>query len=225
MNLEGYPTIYHALAAGDPDAVRRFAPRVAALAAEARKASASTARAPSSPRSTTAATPALRSISPPGNIDMTSQLASAGASRAAQAAEIHLGPINASRKRCGLPPLTASELASEFADLDRMPAPAAKTSRREAANMRVSRRGGPTTQAAIDAMWSGIAAKRNAELAARRPPLGSSASRRDSPDLADTSQAAAHRQSQAEIDSMWTGIARSLNAEAGLRTPARGHAR
>ena len=41
--------------------------------------------------------------------------------RGAQIAEVHLASVNASRKRCRLAPLTATELAHEFADPDRAP--------------------------------------------------------------------------------------------------------
>ena len=47
---------------------------------------------------------------------------SATTTRAAQFAEIHLGPINASRKKCGLPALAAAEVEHAFADVDRHPA-------------------------------------------------------------------------------------------------------
>ena len=43
--------------------------------------------------------------------------------RSVEVAQIHLASINASRKKCGLPLLTAAELAHEFADLDQTPAP------------------------------------------------------------------------------------------------------
>jgi hypothetical protein len=55
-------------------------------------------------------------------------------SRAAAAADIHLGPINESRRRCGLASLTAAELEREFADLDRLPNSKAKVNRRDAGN-------------------------------------------------------------------------------------------
>lgn len=42
-------------------------------------------------------------------------------SRAAQVAAVHLRPINESRRRAGLAPLTAAELTREFADLDCSP--------------------------------------------------------------------------------------------------------
>jgi hypothetical protein len=87
----------------------------------------------------------------------------ASLSRAAQAADVHCGPVNESRKRCGLSLLTAIELTREFADLDRLPAPTkAKVSRRDAGNAVAARQGVPSTQASIDAMWAGIAAKRKA---------------------------------------------------------------
>ena len=76
--------------------------------------------------------------------------------RAAQVAAVHFGPINESRKRCGLPLLAAAELTREFADLDRSP-PRPKV-------------GSPRTNtSAADSMWSGIVAKLNATLPSRAP--------------------------------------------------------
>lgn len=67
-------------------------------------------------------------------------------SRAHEIAAIHLGGVNASRKKCGLPPLAASELAQEFAHVDREPFRKA-----------VAPRATPNTVAA-DTMWGGIVA-------------------------------------------------------------------
>jgi hypothetical protein len=138
------------------------------------------------------------------------------ASRAAQVAEIHLAGINASRQRCGLPPLAASELAREYADLDRLPAPTKKVSRRDAGNLAVLRSGGPTDQAGLDAMWSGIAAKLSASQSASRTPIGAR------PALPT---AGSVKPNQMSIDSMWSSLATGLNAEAGLKSLARNRAR
>ena len=76
---------------------------------------------------------------------------------AAQIAEIHLGPINASRKRAGLPALTLVEAEREFADVNRSP---------------VRTKGVvPSTRSnqAADTMWSGIVQKLNATLPSPAP--------------------------------------------------------
>jgi hypothetical protein len=130
-------------------------------------------------------------------------------SRAASIAEIYLDPINASRKRAGLEPLAACELAHEFADVDSLPARTRKLSRRGAGNLAVLRSGGPTDQAGIDAMWSGITAKLNASLPASRTPIGAHRS------LSTVSV----EPTQTAVD--WGSIAAELNREAGLRAPAR----
>ena len=134
------------------------------------------------------------------------------ASRAAEVAAIYLGPINGSRKRAGLEPLAAAELEREYADLDRLPPPSTKRSRRDAGNLAALRSGGPVDQAGIDAMWAGLAAKLNAALpesggpiGARRPPVAMGGG----------------KPTQAETDGMWGSIAARLNAESGLRPPAR----
>jgi hypothetical protein len=112
-------------------------------------------------------------------------------SRAAQVAEIHGRAINASRKRCGLAPLTSAELAHEFADLDHSP-PRAKG-------------GSPRTNTgAADAMWGGIVARLNKAAPASRTPI---AARRASPAPANT-------QPNRAVD--WSSIAADLNREAGL---------
>jgi hypothetical protein len=196
--------LYAQLAAGDPDAVKRFAPRVAAMAAAAGKQRASAPLASSrAPAANSGALPSSHFR----NTSMTISLARAApqASRAGQVAEIHLAGINASRKRCGLAPLTASELAREFADVDRVP---------------FRTKGvvpGTSPNQAADAMWSGIVGKLNASLPSRRPSVGSSGER--------AAAAGCRRSTQGAIDSMWAGIATGLNAEAGIKTPVRTNAR
>ena len=76
--------------------------------------------------------------------------------QAAAAAEIHGAAINQSRRRCGLPALTASELTSEFADVDLSP-------RRKAARPKFSSTG------AADGMWAAIVGKLNSTLPTRPP--------------------------------------------------------
>jgi hypothetical protein len=119
-------------------------------------------------------------------------------SRAAQVAEIHGRAINASRKRCGLAPLTAAELAHEFADLDRSP-PRAKV-------------GSPRTNTgAADTMWGGIVARLNTTVRAK--PIGLSSGRIASP------AASPGNSSNRTVD--WGEISRGLNEQAGLASPAR----
>lgn len=78
---------------------------------------------------------ALSSL-PEGIPSMPASVATPRPSRAAQVAEVHLSSINESRKRCGLAPLSAAELAHEFSDLDRTPPPTApRQTRRDAANL------------------------------------------------------------------------------------------
>ena len=152
---------YAALAAGDPLALAacHIPPRIVARAAAARKARASlpspAARAPQAPASIAAPAPA----------------AAPRPSRAALVAEAHLAAINASRKKCGLAPLSASELATEFAELDRLPTNTTtkKSARRAAANAMAERQGLPTDQSAIDTVWTGIAGRLNATLAPAAP--------------------------------------------------------
>src|ERR1700693_5662991 len=117
--------------------------------------------------------------------------------RAAQIAEVHRDSINASRKKCGLPALTASELTSEFADVNLSP-------QRKAARPKFSSTG------AADGMWAVIVGKLNSTLPTR-PPI---AAGRTSP----ASSAAAGRV-DAAVD--WSSIASELNREAGLKTPVR----
>ena len=81
--------------------------------------------------------------------------------RALSVASIHLGPINESRRRCGLPSLAVDELAREFADVDRYPV-------RTKAVVPATR----SNQAAIDAEWSGIVAKLNADAGLATPARG-----------------------------------------------------
>jgi len=145
---------------------------------------------------------------------MTASLEHAAArpSRASEVAEIHLAGVNESRKRCGLAPLTAAELAGEFADLDRLPQTPTKRSRRDAGNFAAARSGGPVDQAAIDSMWSGIVDKVNASPPASREQIG---------DRRASAAPGSVKPTRAETDSMWSSIAADLNAEAGYRTPAR----
>ena len=126
-------------------------------------------------------------------------------SRAAEVADIHLGGINESRKRCGLARLTARELAVEFADIDRAPPPRTRGGRQARANVAAARSGGVdlTTQARIDAMWSGIVGKLNASLPARREQIG---------DRRASAAPGAVKPTRAETDSMWSSIAADLNA-------------
>jgi hypothetical protein len=122
---------------------------------------------------------------------------SATTTRARSVAEIHLGPINASRKRAGLPAMALAEAELEFADR----APFRKA---------VAPRSSSSTGAA-DAMWSGIVAKLNASVPASRTPIAA----------VRTSPASSAKPTQASADSMWAGIATGLNKQAGLATPAR----
>jgi hypothetical protein len=195
---------YAALAAGDPLALAacHIPPRIVARAAAARKARASlpspAARAPQAPASIAAPAPA----------------AAPRPSRAALVAEAHLAAINASRKKCGLAPLSASELATEFAELDRLPTNTTtkKSARRAAANAMAARQGLPTDQAAIDDRWTALATKLN--VAPREP------TRR-----AAGGDARQPQDGQAAIDADWSSIVTKLNAEAGLATPVMDRAR
>jgi hypothetical protein len=191
--------LYAQLAAGDPDTVKRFAPRVAAMAAAAGKQRASAPLASSRAPATSGALPSSHSR----NTSMTTSLPQAApqASRAAQAAEIHRASINASRRRVGLAQLTAAEVTREFADLDRLP-PRAKV-------------GSPRTNTnAADSMWTEIVGKHNASLEASRTPIGA---RRASPAPASTQPA------QRAVN--WSEIASELNEQAGLKTTVSGRAR
>ena len=117
-----------------------------------------------------------------------------GSSRAAQVAAVHLGPINTSRKRCGLPPLSADEVTREFADVDRVPV------RTKAAPSLTT----PEPQA-IEAMWAGIVGKLNATLPAKQTPIEAQLA---------PSEPAGGRPDNASVD--WSAIAGRLNREAGL---------
>jgi hypothetical protein len=120
-------------------------------------------------------------------------------SRAERVAAVHLRPINESRRRTGLAPLSADEVAREFADVDRYPLRKAVAPRTTAST------------GAADALWGGIVAKLNKAASASRTPI---AAVRTSP----ASSGAAGRV-DAVVD--WSTIARNLNASAGLKTPAR----
>ena len=182
-----------------------------------RVARAKPAAAPSQPLPPSSPGPAATRAAPLssqiGKAPMTETIAHAAPrpSRAAEAADVHLAGINASRKQCGLAPLTAAEVAHAFGDLDRTPARSSGMTRRARGNAIAARQRAPTTQATIDEMWSGFAAKLNVM-------------RSPAPAPADASPAASVRQSQASISDMWADIARRGNAEAGLKTPAKRHA-
>jgi hypothetical protein len=124
-------------------------------------------------------------------------------SRAAQVAAVHLGPINASRKRAGLAPLAAAEVEVEFADVDRVPV------RKTVATRTTSSTGAP------DAMWSGIVARLNKAASASRAPMGAGRTSPASSGAAD--------QTDAVVD--WSAISSALNREAGLAKPVRSRAR
>jgi hypothetical protein len=135
-------------------------------------------------------------------------------SRAAQAAEIHLAGVNASRKRCGLAPFSEAELAHEFAELDQLPPARARVTRRDAGNLAAQRLGAPSSSQEIKSMWDGIVARLNASLPARGAPA---ADRRDAAARDDG------RPQHAAVD--WGEISNKLNREAGLATPDRGRTR
>jgi hypothetical protein len=193
--------IYADLASGDPQALARcrISPRIAALAAEARKKRlADVTRAGAAARPTTA----VRPPEPPEPARPS-------------LADIHGPSINESRKRAGLAPLTSAELELEFADVDREP-PHTMTkaaARRAAANAMAARQGLKTDQAAIDSIWAAAAQKLNATLPSSRGP---DEGRRASPSA---------EQSQAEVDAGWSSIVAGLNKQAGLATPDRGRTR
>ena len=193
-------SVYRALAAGDPEAVQRFAPRVAALAAAERRK-----RLAAAPTSVRVSTPARAQTTAAPAVPVTRL------SRAAQAADLHGPGINETRRRAGLAPLTSAELEREFADVDREPmrTMTKKSARRAAANAMAARQGLRTDQATIDIMWSDISARHNASLPARRP----SGERAAVPGSV--------KPSQGDIDSMWGSISSQLNADAGLKSPAR----
>ena len=203
MSLE---ETYARLAAGDPGAVGNFfgrqSPRLAALAAAARKVRAAAPQVASAPRAP--ASIAASAIAP---------AAAPRPSRAAEIAEIHSAGINESRRRCGLPPVDAATLATEFSDVDRLPAARSKLTRREAGNLAARQLGAPVDQTSIDSIWTGIVGRLNATLA--------SSSRTPSPGSASRAP-----QSQASIDDMWSSLAADLNKKAGIaRTPVGDRAR
>ena len=118
---------------------------------------------------------------------------------AAKVAEIHRGSINASRKRCGLAPLSAGEVEREFSDVGRVP---------------VSAKGvvpGARSNQAADTMWGSIVQKLNATLPSPAP-IGAVRESGDAEGRVD-----------AVVD--WSSIASALNCEAGLATPVRSRAR
>lgn len=65
--------------------------------------------------------------------------------RAVSVAETHLGPINASRKRAGLPAMTLAEAERAFADVAHLPV------RAKGSTLPTG-----TNQASADALWGGI---------------------------------------------------------------------
>lgn len=114
---------------------------------------------------------------------------------AAKVAEIHRGSINASRKRCGLAPLSAGEVEREFSDVGRVP---------------VSAKGvvpGARSNQAADAMWGSIVARLNATVPARAKPI----------DLA-SARVGSQPTTPRAVD--WGAIAGELNAEGGLKSPS-----
>ena len=138
-------SVYRSLAAGEPEAVQRFAPRVAGLAAAARQ------------RRLAAATRAPAIAAPPRPA---ATRPSAPAPRPSLA-DLHGPGINETRRRAGLAPLTSAELEREFADADREPphTMTKKEARRAAANEMAARQGLRTDQAGIDAMWAAAASR------------------------------------------------------------------
>jgi hypothetical protein len=119
--------------------------------------------------------------------------------RAASVAAIHASSINASRKKCGLPPLAAAELEVEFYAVNHAPV------RKAGARRKFSSTGG------ADSMWGSIVQKLNASLPSSRPPI---AAGHPSPESSD---------GDGRVDAVvdWSALARNLNASAGLRTPVR----
>ena len=192
-------SVYRSLAAGEPEAVQRFAPRVAGLAAAARQRRLAAA-APTPTRAPAIAAPPRPAATRP----------SAPAPRPSLA-DLHGAGINETRRRAGLAPLTSAELELEFADVDREP-PRTMTkaaARRAAANAMAARQGLRTDQAGIDDMHAGIVAKLNATPPSRQGP---DERRRASPGV---------KQTQAEVDDMWTSLVNDHNRQAGLKTPSR----
>jgi hypothetical protein len=134
-----------------------------------------------------------------------------------------LAGINASRKHCGLAPLTAAELPHEFVDLGQLPQ-RTKLTRRESGNLIASRQGIPTTQEGIDGMHAAMVAKLNATVA-RPVEAGPGRGLRAFASISTPRSGSRAPQGQAEIDAMHAEIVARLNAEAGLKTPARARAR
>jgi hypothetical protein len=123
-------------------------------------------------------------------------------SRATQVASIHFGSINDSRKRAGLTPLTMSEVAASFADVDRYPARTKDVAKPASSSH------------AADSMWGGIVARLNTTVRAK--PIGLSSGLIASP------TASPGNSSNRTVD--WGDISRGLNEQAGLASPTR-HAR
>jgi hypothetical protein len=192
-------SVYRSLAGGDPEAVQRFAPRVAGLAAAARQRRLAAAAPTPTRAPAIAATPRPAATRP-----------SAPAPRPSLA-EIHGAGINETRRRAGLAPLTSAELERELGDADCEPTNTTtkKSARRAAANAMAARQGLSTDQATIDSIWAASAQKLNASLPSRRGP---DEERRASPGA---------KQSQGEIDAMWASLVADGNKQAGLRTPSR----
>jgi hypothetical protein len=118
---------------------------------------------------------------------------------AASVASIHLGPINESRKRAGLPAMALAEAELEFADVvNRSPF-------RKAVAPRTT-----SNQASADALWDGIVSRLNMTVPVNRAPVAS----------VRTSPAAANTQ-PTERAVNWSAIAADLNASAGLTPSAR----
>ena len=142
-------------------------------------------------------------------------------SRAAEIAEIHLDPINDSRKRCGLDPLSSAQAEVIFAEARPQMLPlsatrpmagsfgAKKARRREAANALMAAQGLRTDRVGIDDLHGELAARLSATLPAR----SSTGERRAS---ATDGGKVAH----GAVD--WGSIVVNLNAENGLASPARG---
>jgi hypothetical protein len=112
-------------------------------------------------------------------------------------------------------PLSVSELASQYEDLDRLPACSTKRSRRDTGNRAALRSGGPVDRTAFDAFWADQAAKLNASVPLSRGPSGTQ--------RAPSSAASVGKPTKASVN--WGAIASRLNAESGLGTPTRSRAR
>lgn len=142
-------------------------------------------------------------------------------SRAAQVADVHLGAINASRKACGLAPLSATEAEAIFSDArPQMPvssaAPAAgsfgakQSARREAANARAAAQGMRSDRSGIDHLYGELAGRLNATVSSARPVgIGGGSAPRSGDAF---HRAARGPTSQGQIDDMYATFARSMNA-------------